>query len=673
MTPKKQVSPAIRILRGERDASARATHLEAATRKFLVTTNERKYMSTTTNFKRIALVAVAALGMGVLSSVPSQAAVTNLSVTAVNGTATTGQSNDTVTAAIVSVSGLITLGAVDTITVTFINKGTQPGTGLARMYLLDTDLATAPSATMAVVDSIGAAVGNPATVGRVSPYGTASSAPYGGSALITGESFTATGAGFGLTSGYAGMAITNSAAGISGARFAVQFDSVTAQRTQGVYNYTAIATSYTAGAVVTTVTTDFTITIAATASEVNTIAPGSSTAFIASTGALATADVAVSALATASSTAAAVVRVNTFNANGTAKPESITATISGAGVLSYGGVTGASLTGIGDADGSTDISVLPNGTAGVATITITTTTRSFSAKTMSFYAAKPATLVASVPTPLLGVGTNADAVRVVAKDSAGVNWAGTLYVYASAAADAAIAGSAATAAVACTYSETTGYHSCPVTGNAAGTAKMKVMNYATTALSTAADAATAGSTVTSNEVSVVVSAGVVTSVKLEFDKASYAPGERARIYVTPLDSTGKAIQAGAYANLLATGGISTAQGLTFAGSTTTADSLTAVSITTKANSSSTSGAKAGSFEYTVYMPVSGGTVTISATGGTSLPIAGRVAVTASATVTDSGAAALAAVNALATTVASLKTLITTLTNLVLKIQKKVKA
>jgi len=42
MTPKKQVSPAIRILRGERDASARATHLEAATRKFLVTTNERK-------------------------------------------------------------------------------------------------------------------------------------------------------------------------------------------------------------------------------------------------------------------------------------------------------------------------------------------------------------------------------------------------------------------------------------------------------------------------------------------------------------------------------------------------------------------------------------------------------------------------------------------------------
>ena len=77
--------------------------------------------------------------------------------------------------------------------------------------------------------------------------------------------------------------------------------------------------------------------------------------------------------------------------------------------------------------------------------------------------------------------------------------------------------------------------------------------------------------------------------------------------------------------------------------------------------------------YTLYMPNTGGTFKASATGGTSLPLAGQVAVSASATVTDNAAAALAAVTALATTVASLKTLITTLTNLVLKIQKKVKA
>jgi hypothetical protein len=142
--------------------------------------------------------------------------------------------------------------------------------------------------------------------------------------------------------------------------------------------------------------------------------------------------------------------------------------------------------------------------------------------------------------------------------------------------------------------------------------------------------------------------------------------------VTPLDAAGKEMQS-VTADLLAATGVTINGGISFTGSTTTAESLTATSITTSSTSSSTSGAKAGSRVYTVYMPSAGGTVTISATGGTGLPVGARVAVTATATVTDSGAAALAAVTALATTVASLKTLITTLTNLVLKIQKKVKA
>jgi len=76
MTSNNHVSPVIRILRGERDATARATHLRAASKKYLETTIERKQMSTTTKFKRIALLAVAALGLGVLSSVPTTAALT---------------------------------------------------------------------------------------------------------------------------------------------------------------------------------------------------------------------------------------------------------------------------------------------------------------------------------------------------------------------------------------------------------------------------------------------------------------------------------------------------------------------------------------------------------------------------------------------------------------------
>ena len=121
--------------------------------------------------------------------------------------------------------------------------------------------------------------------------------------------------------------------------------------------------------------------------------------------------------------------------------------------------------------------------------------------------------------------------------------------------------------------------------------------------------------------------------------------------------------------MFAEGGISSTLAFGSGSETTTAVTLAAAGTTATAGVASSEAVKL----YTVYMPVNGGTVTISATGGTLLPAAGQVEVKASATVTNDAAAALAAVTALATTVASLKTLITTLTNLVLKIQKKVKA
>jgi hypothetical protein len=323
------------------------------------------------------------------------------------------------------------------------------------------------------------------------------------------------------------------------------------------------------------------------------------------------------------------------------------------------------------------ISILPDGRTGVATITLTTPTTTFSTKTMAFYSAAPSKLVATVPTPLLKVGTNNDSVRITATDAAGVLWAGPLYIYAISAADALIAGAtrdSTTGATTCTFDTGTDQRNeCPVVGNAAGTANMRISNYATAALATAA---ASGAEITA-DVKVVVSQALASTVKLEFDKATYTPGERARIYITPLDSDKKALQPAEYSGLFASGGITTTAAITFAGSTTTVESLSATTITTVGNSSSTTGARAGSMHYTVFMPSAGGTVTISALGSTALPIPGRVVVTATATVVDASAtaaaSALAAVNALATQVASLKTLVTTLTNLVLKIQKKVKA
>jgi hypothetical protein len=152
------------------------------------------------------------------------------------------------------------------------------------------------------------------------------------------------------------------------------------------------------------------------------------------------------------------------------------------------------------------------------------------------------------------------------------------------------------------------------------------------------------------------------------------------IIIKPLDSAKAAVGGATYANMFATGGITA--NVAFGNGSASTDSLTAVSITTAGTVASIDGYSSTEAIklYKVYMPASGGTVTITAKGGASVASAGQVTVTASATVTDNGAAALAAVNALATTVASLtttvaslKTLITTLTNLVLKIQKKVKA
>jgi len=599
-------------------------------------------MSTTTNFKRVALVAVAALGLGVLSSVPAQAVINAPAIAVTNGTAALGSGTDTATAAIISVTGLATVGSGDTITVTFINKGVQPNTSsVPRMQLLDTNTATAPNAATLVLDTISAVVAN--TTSKVTGSGSV-------------DSITASGNAFAITS--------IGAAGYVGARFIVQLESTTAGlNTDGVFNYTAIVTTYSVGTLTTTVTADFTITIAALASASLVASTLYSTAYIGNaTGD--TADEALSVDATASNTAVGYLNVTLKNAsNAAAARESVTITTT-AGLVGNSTTKGKSVVLV-NAAGLNSYEIYADGTAGVGVITISTPSVTFATKSITFYATAAKTITATVGTPLLGVGANAGAVRGVAVDANGISWQGAAYLVASSAADALIAGSATTP-TACSYVAANARHECAITAIAAGTAKFKIIDAATVALATA----------TSNEITVTVSIATVKSVKIEFDKATYAPNERATIYVTPLDAAGKAMQSVAYTNLFTSTGISVNGALSYSGSTTTADSLTAVAtLTTQAQTSATTRARAGSQQFTVYMPAAGGTVTLTATGGTTLPLAAQTAnaVTASATVTDSGAAALAAVTALATTVASLKTLITTLTNLVLKIQKKVKA
>jgi hypothetical protein len=406
---------------------------------------------------------------------------------------------------------------------------------------------------------------------------------------------------------------------------------------------------------------DITITIAEPAADSLVASQAYSTLFIGDANNDA-ADEALSVVATASNTAVGYLNLTLKNASNVANArESVTITTT-LGLVGNADIKGRSVV-LKNTSSPQSYEIYADGSVGVATITVSTPSVTFPTKSITFFAKAAKTITASVATPLLAVGDNAAAVTGVAVDANGNAWTGAARLIASSAADALVAGSVTGSA--CTYSPTLARHECSVNAIATGTAKFKIIDAATVALATA----------TSNEVTVTVTAATAASVKIEFDKATYAPNERARIYVTPLDSTGKAMQSSTITSLFTAGGISVNGAVSYTGSTTTADSLTATatSLTTAAQTSATSGARAGSMQFTVYMPSAGGVVTLSATGGTGLPLAGRVAVTASATVTDSGAAALAAVNALATTVASLRTLITTLTNLVLKIQKKVRA
>jgi trimeric autotransporter adhesin len=628
-------------------------------------------MSTKTTFKRVALVAVAALGLGVLSVAPSSATVTGVSVTVVNGTAgLNGARSDSSTGAQITISALYDAGTADTMTVQFISAAAVPSGATVRpviQYLETTSASTAPA--VLVNRDAGTTTWTPA-------YKASDSATAGNNYEVQASAGTAQ---------YVGV------------KFALYLESISStNRVAGTYSYSVITKTYTSGVLKDTTVTPAAITITAAASDSKAISPSLSTAFIGSGTTAATADAALSFVSTAASDLANVT-VDLKNALGTQGKvvESVTASVSGPGLISFNGTDyGKSITYAYNAETQKVVRIKADGTAGVSTITITTPGGFSATKSLSFYAKAAKTITAAVAQPTLAIGANADAVSVSAVDANGTAWTGAAYIVASTAADALVAGSATTPVACATWNADDGIL-CPVTAISTGTAKFKVIDAATVALATA----------TSNEVTVTVSAGSPTSVKLAFDKSSYAPFEKALITVTILDKDGKTLQGANRDNMLATGGITS----TYAFGSGS-DTLTATTInTSKTTGTSTT---AGARTYTVYMPAAGDVV-ISATGGTALPLAGQVKVTATASVVNDGVnaatdaaneatdaanaatdAALAAADAadaataaaqdasdavaalsasVSKLISSLRAQITSLTNLVIKIQKKVRA
>lgn len=572
------------------------------------------------SFKKIALGLAAAMSFGVLSALPTSAAVNadTITIDSASDAISTGES----ATAVVTV-GFLAQGLNDTITVTSSVTSLPAGTAkFATLEILET--------TSAVV-ALGA--GN---------YSADVSSSVNAATYVTAK-----------------LKATLDTPAVAGT-YVFKFTPTLKAGSTGAVNSAAVV---------------WTVVVAA--ADVKVSAATSTSILNAGETNTATADATVYAPKTVSADAAAVIVVTQKNAAGAPVAESLTAIVSGPGMIGVGSnpttitAQGRALT----VAAGQHIGIFADGTAGVGTVTIATQAGVVLAtESVTFYG-DIARIVATPTKSVIATGSNSDVISAVAYDAAGVTvGAGTLYATSS---DLTTISNSATSATI-----VNGVAKFPASGVKTGTANIVV----------------GSGTVVSNPVGIRVE-GTPATVKLSFDKAKYLPGEAATITVQVLDATGLAVSPKTFSNLFAVGGIAPSYSFG-AGS---AD-LTSVSVTTDTETVKT---------YKVFMPLVQNTVKITATGGSSLPVAGQVVVSAEAVVEDSAQkaaldaakeaqeaaaasteAALAAAEAadaatvkaqeavtavetlsaqVATLIASLKKQITALTNLVIKIQKKVKA
>jgi protocatechuate 3,4-dioxygenase beta subunit len=669
MTSNNQVSPVIRISRGERDASARATHLKAASKKYLETTIERKQMSTTTNFKRIALVAVAALGLGVLSSVPSQATINADSVTLSSATAAqTTAETYTATSAIVTVDFFGAAGDSMTLTAA-LTKAPAGSVALPILRLVET--------SSAIIDS----------VVLLSGTGTLSQAWNGTNSAADGLNNVKDSSVVVANRSIRIGALSSTAR--TTAKYAVYLvtpgtnTNTAAPTVVGAYEVKLTPAAIGVGPLVGATAQTLTINVTAAEAQSTSLSATNTKIWMQETTTradLAVQDSTVVARATASTSAVAPdaigaevanIWINGRNAANIAfnRLESVTATISGAGILgatTNNNITAASPTGrsILVNPNNDYVVVFSDGTSGAATVTFTGSTSGtvLGTKTVTFsgvtVASMAAPTIAATDSKVIeaAAGTyKTTTVSVKALDAAGNLVAGLTPGTSGTVDFFAFSSDTAVATVAySTYSATTGY-AFTVTGVAAGSATISFGNASSLV----------ASTIKSTGIAVRVGTALPSNVTVTTDKATYAPGEKMTVTVTILDLAGNALVGrDTYANIFSATGIVPSASLS--GTNTLPNATNGTAVASYSNTTNTK-------TYEVFAPVTGGPLTLTWTGGTALATANQVAKTVTVTVTDSGAAALAAVTALATTVASLRTLIVTLTNLVLKIQKKVRA
>jgi hypothetical protein len=364
----------------------------------------------------------------------------------------------------------------------------------------------------------------------------------------------------------------------------------------------------------------------------------------------------------------------------------VTATLTGPGYLTYtssliAGSKGKTYTEI-STDGDVNylqksFFLVSDGTLGTSTITFTAGGVTLGTKTVNFTGPLASLSVARAATfggSSFPVATNTGAYVVTAKDANGIALPSTVvYAYSGTTATATIATSVTTGA--------TGTATFDLVGVAAGTTAITFGNASTLATSTIT--ATAAAEVTGS---------TATTVTFTTDKADYTPGEKVTLTITAKDANGKPVADGARV-LLATLTSNVALGGTALSTTTTllggvaTQTFFAPATSGSFTISGTKGAAALADPVSVTATVTNAAADVAqaaadaAAEATDAANAATDAANAAAEAADAATAAAQdaadAVAALATSVSAmidaLKKQITALTNLVIKIQKKVKA
>ncbi|NBU58006.1 MAG: hypothetical protein EBS25_06070, partial [Actinobacteria bacterium] len=627
-------------------------------------------MSTKTTFKRVALVAVAALGLGLISVAPSSATLVSVQVTP-SATTSAIKAGETATISL-TVAGIIG-AAGDTVTIHGVRtKGTS---GTVNFN------ATTDSTTTRIADSAYATLG--------------SNAYSAGSISI--DSVTAT----------AGSAV----------RAVLQANFV-APSTAGTYEVTIYSSNH--GTIETSSKAPFTWTITVTA---DSKAPdASSTAYIASGAYTKTTDgdSTVTASKDIASTIAATIKVTQKNATSSAT-EAMQAYVTGPGFVvganndsttstlarSTTRVISIAAPTVGQ---STYVGVYSDGTAGASTITVvgTVTGIVLASKTVTFSDTKPASVAAVVKKAYIAAGKATPKVfAVTVKDSAGNAITGTSVAVTGSRTDTTTAGKAiATAALSCSWNSTDLVYYCTATG--ASSSVFGVAEYKITATGTDADE-TAVSTTASTTYSDIVATSVTITAP-----ATANVGDKITYTLTAKEKNGYPVADTTYEGAYADGATSGQWG-GILWNTTTVPAYT--SSVTPFNAGETITTVSGVATKSLYVPSVAGTIggtwtlagsSTSAVGAISKTIGGTT-VTTSTVVTNPGVdaatdaaneatdaanaatdAALAAADAadaatmaaqdasdavaalsasVSKLIASLKAQITSLTNLVIKIQK----